>query len=722
MANLRTLLLIDDNPAHAEVFREALLNVNGGPFEGEWVRTLAESFERLRKKGIWAVFLNLRLSDNQGLPAFDRLLQAAPGIPTLVLGGVGDEAIATEALKRGAKDYLLEGHIDSYSFARAIRNMVEREAAEDTLFTEKARAQVTLDSIGDAVLSTDILGNVTYLNPVAEKMTGWSREKALGRPLAEVFKIIDGSTREPAQNPMELAVEKNKTVGLTANCILIRRDGSESAIEDSAAPIHDRSGVVTGAVIVFHDVSMSRAIAGEMKHLAQHDILTDLPNRMLLKDRLTQAIVTAHRNSTQVAVVFLDLDQFKHINDSLGHAIGDKLLQSVAARLVSCVRSSDTVSRQGGDEFVVLLSEIKHAADAGIMARKILTALTASHGVDQHNLYVTASIGVSTYPEDGENAEILIKNADTAMYQAKEKGRNNYQFFKKDMNLRAVNRQSFEGGLRDALESNQFVLHYQPKIHLKTGTISGAEALVRWRHPALGLILPLEFLPIAEDCGLILPVGRWVLRETCRQVQEWMDAGLRVPPVAINVSSLEFRSEGFLENLRAILKDTGLDPCYLELELTETVLMQHAESTLSVLNALKSIGVRLAVDGFGTGCSSLSYLKRFPIDSLKIDQSFVHDITSGTDDAIVRAVITMAKSLKQRVVGEGVETEEQMAFLQAHGCDEAQGHYFSMPLVAEHFAKLLKPGSASFIPAPRLKSGRTTSAWLSLTRKHISLN
>jgi EAL domain-containing protein (putative c-di-GMP-specific phosphodiesterase class I) len=285
-----------------------------------------------------------------------------------------------------------------------------------------------------------------------------------------------------------------------------------------------------------------------------------------------------------------------------------------------------------------------------------------------------------------------------------------------------VNRQSLEGGLRDALECNQFVLHYQPKINLTTGTISGAEALVRWMHPTLGLVPPLEFLPIAEDCGLILPIGRWVLKEACRQVQEWVAAGLRVVPVAVNVSSLEFRSDGFLDNIRAVLNDTGLDPRYLELELTETVLMQHAESTLSVLSSLKSIGVRLAVDDFGTGYSSLSYLKRFPIDSLKIDQSFVRDIISGSDDVpIVRAVITMAKSLRQRVVGEGVETEDQMCFLQAHGCDEAQGYYLSMPLPAEHFAKLLRPGTGSFIPAPsRSRDSRdTTSPWLISSKQQL---
>jgi diguanylate cyclase (GGDEF)-like protein/PAS domain S-box-containing protein len=698
MADIRIVLLIDNDPAHFEVFREALLIANDGPFQSECAKTLSQGVERLCQKGIWAIFANLSLPDSQGLDTFRKLLQAAPDVPTLILGGLEDEGIAMEALRHGAKDYLLEGHIDTYSFARAIRNMAERKAAEEALFAEKERAQVTLNSIGDAVLSTDTLGNVTYLNAVAEKMTGWSRDEALGKPLAKVFEIIDGSTREPSPNPMELAVQENKTVGLSANCILIRRDRFESPIEDSAAPIHDRSGLVIGAVIVFHDVSTSRAMVLEMSHLAQHDILTDLPNRILLKDRLNQAIATARRNNTQVAVLFLDLDGFKHINDSLGHAVGDKLLQSVATRLVSCARRSDTVSRQGGDEFVVLLSEIKHPADAGIAARKIIAALSTPHVVDQHELYVTASIGLSTYPDDGRDTESLIKTADTAMYQAKEKGRNNYQFFKKNMNIQAVSRQSIEAGLRRALERHEFVLHYQPRISLETVEITGVEALIRWMHPDLGLIPPLQFLPTAEECGLILPIGQWVLRETCRQVQEWIDAGLGVVPAAVNVSCLEFRSEGFLEGLRAILKDTCLDPCYLDLELTETVLMQHAESTVSVLSALKSIGVRLAVDDFGTGYSSLSYLKRFPIDSVKIDQSFLHDMTIDTDDAaIVSAVITMAHSLKKRVIAEGVEAEEQVTFLNAHGCDDAQGYYFSRPVVAEQFAKMLETGITSFV-------------------------
>jgi EAL domain-containing protein (putative c-di-GMP-specific phosphodiesterase class I) len=363
------------------------------------------------------------------------------------------------------------------------------------------------------------------------------------------------------------------------------------------------------------------------------------------------------------------------------------------------VRSSDTVSRQGGDEFVVLLSDIKQPSDAGVMASKILTALAASHKFDQHDLQLTASIGLSTYPEDGQNAEILLKHADIAMYESKQRGHNNFQFFSQEMNVRTIERQSIGADLRRALKRQEFVLHYQPKIDLQTGKITGAEALIRWLHPDRGLVLPWEFIPITEWSGLILPIGEWVLREACRQAQDWIDAGLRAINVAVNVSSLELRSAGFLEGLRAILKDTRLDPRYLEIELTESVLLQHAKSTVSVLSTLKSIGVRLAVDDFGTGYSSLSYLKSFPIDSLKIDQSFVQDIAPDTDDAtIVSAVITMAKSLKKCVIAEGVETVEQMTFLQSHGCDEAQGYYFSKPVVAQQFAKLLETGLAPFAP------------------------
>jgi diguanylate cyclase (GGDEF)-like protein/PAS domain S-box-containing protein len=710
MTEIRTLLLIDDDSHHADVFIDAVENAIDGPYKGEWVTNLSEGIERLQKGGIWSVFVNLSLPDRQGLETLDSLLLAAPSIPTLILAGTKDVAVALEALRHGAKDYLLEDHIDRDSFVRAIRNMAERQTAREMLSAEKERAQMTLNSIGDAVLSTDLEGRVTYLNVVAEKITGWTREEAAGKDVDDVFVIIDGSTREPCLNPLKTALEQNKTVGLTRHCILIRRDGDEFAIEDSAAPIHDQHGVTTGAVVVFHDVSVARAIEAEMSHLAQHDTLTKLPNRILLQDRLSQAITIAGRNGTRIAVLFVDLDGFKHINDSLGHAIGDKLLQSVAKRLLASVRTSDTVSRIGGDEFVVLLSEVAHAGDAGVKAGKILAALNTPLEIDQHNLRVTASIGVTTYPEDGQETAMLIKNADLAMYQAKENGRNNYHFFEKDMNVRALERQSVEENLCFALDRDELVMHYQPKISLTTGEITGVEALVRWQHPERGLIGPLQFISVAEDCGLMLPIGNWVLRESCRQAKAWQDAGLRPIEMAVNVSSVEFRNEDFLEGVRAILKETGLSPHYLGLELTESVLMQHAEFTVPVLKKLKAMGVRLAIDDFGTGYSSLSYLRQFPIDTLKVDQSFVQGINADTDDAtIINAVINMGGNLKHRVIAEGVETVEQVAFLQAHGCDEGQGYYFSHPVPASQFAKLLEAGST--VLRPRLNIPTETVAW-----------
>src|ERR1700730_18605658 len=669
------VLLIEDNSADAKLIREALTDKRFGPFQIEWVKNLSDGLERLSKGGIEAVLADLLLPDSQGIKTLDRILLAAPGVPILVVSGLDDECMAWQAVQHGAKDYIPKSHLDSYTLSRALRNMIDRKKAEDVSFTENERAQVTLNSIGDAVLCTDRSGLVTYLNIVAENMTGWLRKEASGRPLADVFQIVDGITRRPAQNPMAMAVAQNKAVGLSANCILIRRDGHESAIEDSAAPIHDRNGHCTGAVIVFHDVSVARSMSLQMTHSAQHDFLTELPNRMLLNDRISHAITLARRHKKKVAMLFLDLDGFKHINDSLGHPVGDKLLQSIANRLVNCIRGTDTVSRQGGDEFIVLLSEVEHSEDAAITARRMLQAVAEAHSIGQHDLHVTASIGVSVFPDDGQDAETLIKNADTAMYQAKENGRQSYRFFKSAMNERAVARQSIEEGLRRALERNEFTLHYQPKINLKTGAITGAEALLRWTHPVRGLVSPAQFIPVAEDCGLILPIGNWVLREACKQAQAWRDAGLPLSTMAVNISAMEFRDEHFLEGVFLILEETKLNPHSLELELTESVLMKRAESSEAVLAALKAKGVQVAVDDFGTGYSSLSYLRKFPIDALKIDQSFVRQITTSPEETyIVTAILSMAQSLKLRVVAEGVETQTELLFLQAHNCEEAQGY------------------------------------------------
>ena len=695
----QNILLIEDDLSYATAIREALTDSGHGPFQVEWVRHCIDGLERLvksgrqekhRPDGIAAVLADLFLADSHGIGTFDRLFCAAPQIPILVLSGTQDEEIAKLAVEHGAQDYLLKAKFDGDSFPKALASMVERAANAEALFEEKERAQVTLNSIGDGVMSVDVWAQVTYLNTVAETLTGWTREEAAGRPLAEVFRLIDSTSRQPVQNPMLLAIRQNKTVGLTPNCVLVRRDGFEAAIEDSAAPIHDRRGHVTGAVMVFHDVSAARALSARMSYLAQHDSLTDLPNRILLKDRLTQSMSLAQRHRQKLAVLYLDVDRFKHINDSLGHGIGDRVLQSVAQRLLTCVRSSDTVSRHGGDEFVILLADAVHAQDAIVSVDKILLALAAPHHVEQHDLSITASIGIAIYPDDGTDAETLMKHADFAMLHAKDSGRNNYQFFKPEMNARALERQSLETGLRHALEQQQFVLHYQPKINLETGAIVGVEALIRWRHPQRGLLAPGHFIPVAEECGFIVPISRWVLRESCRQARAWQDAGLPALRIAINTSAVELRSKDYVAGVRAILAETALDARYLELELNESFLMHDSKSTIGVLQELKDMGVQLALDDFGTGYSSLSYLKRFPIDSLKIDQSFVRGLATDADDAsIVRAVISMGESLRMLVVAEGVETREQLQFLREHACPEGQGFYFSHPVVAGEFSQLL---------------------------------
>jgi diguanylate cyclase (GGDEF)-like protein len=427
----------------------------------------------------------------------------------------------------------------------------------------------------------------------------------------------------------------------------------------------------------------------------------------VLNDRMSQAIALAQRHRKKVAVLFLDVDRFKHINDSLGHEMGDRLLREVAQRLLGCVRHSDTVSRHGGDEFVILCSEVTRAADAAVCAEKVLTVLSAPYFIGDHKLHLTVSIGIAAYPDDGMDAETLIKHADFAMYHAKDIGRNNYQFFEPTLTARAIERQSLEIGLRKALERQQLELHYQPIVDLQTLALEGAEALVRWRHPTQGLIAPAQFVPIAEESGLIVPIGRWILREACRQARAWQDAGLPPVRVAVNISPVELRQKDFVASVRSILAETGFAPFHLEFELTETFLMPGSLTTAAVLHSLKELGIQIALDDFGTGYSSLSHLKGFPIDTLKIDQSFVRDLSTNTDDAIiVGLVVSMGKALRMRVVAEGVETAEQLASLKRLACPQGQGHYFGKAMVASEFTVILERHAAlSRSPGRRARGG-----------------
>ncbi|WP_455927520.1 putative bifunctional diguanylate cyclase/phosphodiesterase [Pseudomonas capeferrum] len=437
----------------------------------------------------------------------------------------------------------------------------------------------------------------------------------------------------------------------------------------------------------------------KVSHLLQYDALTELPNSTLLGDRLTQAIAVCRRHDTQLAVMFIGLDRFKRINNALGHPVGDEVLKQVSQSLVATVRESDSVFRYGSDEFVLILNDVHHPQQTQHIAEKVLKAVSHTRYVAGHDLSVTASLGISIYPDDSQSAVELIKKAETAMHAAKDHGPNDFSFFIDDMNLRAQEQQSLETAIRLALQRNEFVLHYQPKLDLNTGQIVGAEALIRWHQPDHGWVYPSAFIPVAEDSGLIVPLSQWVLGQACEQAQAWQAAGLAPICISVNISAIDFRQRDFVPNLAAILERTSLAPGLLELEITESVLMQNVEDTLTTLRAIKTMGVRLAVDDFGTGYSSLSYLRRFPIDVLKIDQSFIRGLSKNPQDAqLISAIISLGKSLDLNIIAEGVETVEQLDFLKAHQCEEGQGYLFSKAVAADEFALLMQAGRRPLMP------------------------
>ena len=469
-----------------------------------------------------------------------------------------------------------------------------------------------------------------------------------------------------------------------------RKNGSDYPVDVQLQFMRHETPPVFVAII--QDITERRQAEERLSYLAYHDTLTGLPNRVLLLERLQQALVDAERVERIVAVMFLDLDRFKVINDSLGHHVGDALLKAVAERLKSCLRPGDIIARLGGDEFTVVLANVAHVDDVARVARKIVDSFAEPFRIEDHELFTTTSIGITLFPLDVQEPEKLLKNADAAMYHAKESGRNVFQFFTAELNVRAERRLHIETALRTALEHNELSLHYQPQVDTKTGRITGMEALLRWQNPELGNVSPVEFIPIAEETGLILPIGEWVLRQACRQIKAWHATKFSFSKmqVAVNISGKQLRQKDFPDRVRGVLSEANLEPRYLDLELTESLLMVDAEGTGDIMHVLHDLGVSFSVDDFGTGYSSLAYLKRFPIDILKIDQSFVRDLATDPNDvAIVKTIIAMAHTLGMRVIAEGVETYAQLEFLRRQGCDGSQGYYCSKPLAADDFTELL---------------------------------
>lgn len=523
-----------------------------------------------------------------------------------------------------------------------------------------------------------------YVNPCMARWFGYSSEEMVGyRGLLDVV--------VPEDHALVLGEMQARAGGMSGQpCEItaVRKDGSMFAAKLSGAPsMFDGRPASVGTLL---DISAQKAAEQRVRELADYDVLTGLPNRRLLRERFVQLLAAAEREQGEIAVVFLDLDHFKRVNDSLGHSIGDELLCEVARRLDGAVRRIDTLARLGGDEFIFSMPGF-HLAAAAEVARRLIDVFARPFLVAGHELTVTPSLGISIYPHDGLDLETLLKNADTAMYRAKEIGRNTFQFYAAEMNTATLDRLLMESNLRRALAQNEFILHYQPLVHLESGVVIGVEALIRWQHPDLGMIMPDSFIHIAEETGLINPIGDWVLCEACRQAKAWFDEGLPPLVMAVNVAPVQFRQPGFVEMVAGALASSGLEAGLLELELTERTVMHDADVNLGMLSALHRMGVELSLDDFGTGYSSLAYLKRFPVGKLKIDRSFVKDLETDPDDwAIASTIVSMGRSLRMTVLAEGVETGEQLAQLRKMGCDIAQGYYFSRPTSAAAMAEILR--------------------------------
>jgi len=571
------------------------------------------------------------------------------------------------------------------AFLLLLTDMTARRRAEMALRDEQERIRITLQSIGDAVIATDTAGCVTYCNPIAESMTGWPDLEARGLPIERIMPLSIGADATPIGNPIRVALAERRIVGMAMDCSLRRRDGRIFAVEDSAAPILDHAGELRGAIIVFHDVSEARAMAVKMTHLANHDALTNLPNRMLLRDRCEQALQNAQLTGTQVALITIDIDGFKAINASFGYDGGDEMLRMAAERLRQILPATDTLSRQGGDEFMVLMNSVSDVAQVVSFCQEAQDVLANAFHLRQQKCKVTASMGVSIYPRDSSNLEQLYAHSDSALYRAKRDGCHCWRFFSQEIEDSLHARLVLRSAIGTALERGEFEVYYQPKVALESGAIVGAEALVRWRRSDGAVVGPAEFIEAAEESGQIIELGAHVLEQACRDALGWQRSCRKVS-VAVNISPRQLEAADFVHVLESILERTGFPPELLQLEITEGSLVSEMEHHRSTMDSLKARGVMIAIDDFGTGYSSLSYLKRFPVDVMKIDQHFIRNMLDDRNDrAIVVAIVQMAHSLELEVVAEGVEEPAQAQALEALGCQVVQGYLYGRPMPLTEF-------------------------------------
>lgn len=585
--------------------------------------------------------------------------------------------------ERGAGIYNVQG--DLVAIEGIIQDITERKASMQALREAERRYYNLFENALEGIFRTTLDGQYLDANPALARIYGFDSPAGLISELKDIRRQL---YVDPSRRDEFMKLIKARGVVASFESQIYRKNGEIIWISENARAVRHDDGHVVCYEGTVEDVTERKIYQARIEQQANYDTLTGLANRSLLNDRLQQAILAAASYGTRLAVVFVDLDRFKFINDSLGHHVGDELLRAMAERLKSSVRESDTVARLGGDEFVLLINGQGDPEAVAVVLERMLSDISQPWTIAQGDFNVTCSIGVALYPDDGESADTLLKHADSAMYRAKEKGRNNFQFFTAELNALITQRLELENKLRRALEREQFTLHYQPRIDMQTRRIVGAEALIRWQVADHEIVPPAKFIPIAEEIGLIAPIGKWVLRTACEQNKAWQDAGFEPFVVSVNVSARQFRQDSFVQVVAEVLQETGLEARYLEIELTESAVMHDAEQFIAMLGELNDLGVQISLDDFGTGYSSLSYLKRLPVDRLKVDRSFVQDIATDADDAtIVRTIIALGHNLGLKVVAEGVETEQQLEFLRTNHCDELQGYYFAMPMPVAEFAR-----------------------------------